>query len=56
MASEQMRNPVNDRLFTPEMRLVLLFYQPVQVSAIASMDHQLLVNIALKPPWYTLCR
>lgn len=45
MASEQIRDPVNDRLLTPEnAAFIVIDYQPVQVNSIASMDRQLLVN------------
>ncbi|EMH4162878.1 hydrolase [Pluralibacter gergoviae] len=45
MASEQIRDPVSDRLLTPEnAAFIVIDYQPVQVNSIASMDRQLLVN------------
>ena len=45
MASEPIRDPVNDRLLTPKnAAFVIIDYQPVQVNSIASMDRQLLVN------------
>jgi nicotinamidase-related amidase len=45
MASEPIRDPVNDQLLTPQnAALVIIDYQPVQVNSIASMDRQLLVN------------
>ena len=45
MTSEPRRDPVNDRLLTPEnAALIVIDYQPVQVNSIASMDRQLMVN------------
>ncbi|WP_201313486.1 hydrolase [Dyella sp. EPa41] len=45
MASEPIRDPVNDELLTPQnAAFVIIDYQPVQVNSIASMDRQLLVN------------
>lgn len=45
MASEPIRDPVNDHLLTPQnAAFVIIDYQPVQVNSIASMDRQLLVN------------
>ncbi|MBC9247462.1 hydrolase [Paracoccus sp. 11-3] len=45
MTSEPRRDPVKDRLLTPEnSALIVIDYQPVQVNSIASMDRQLLVN------------
>ena len=45
MASEPIRDPVNDQLLTPKnAALIIIDYQPVQVNSIASMDRQLLVN------------
>ena len=45
MASEPIRDPVNDHLLTPKnSAFVIIDYQPVQVNSIASMDRQLLVN------------
>ena len=45
MASEPIRDPVKDDLLTPKnAALIIIDYQPVQVSSIASMDRQLLVN------------
>ena len=45
MASEAIRDPVNDQLLTPKNSvLIIIDYQPVQVNSIASMDRQLLVN------------
>ena len=45
MASEPIRDPKKDHLLTPQnSAFVIIDYQPVQVSSIASMDRQLLVN------------
>jgi nicotinamidase-related amidase len=45
MTSEPIRDPVKDRLLTPQnAAFVIIDYQPVQVNSIASMDRQLLVN------------
>jgi len=45
MASEPIRDPVQDRLLTPQnAAFVIIDYQPVQVNSIASMDRQLLIN------------
>ena len=45
MASEPIRDPVNDHLLTPQnSAFVIIDYQPVQVNSIASMDRQLLIN------------
>lgn len=45
MASEPIRDPVNDQLLTPQnAAFIVIDYQPVQVNSIASMDRQLLVN------------
>lgn len=45
MASEPIRDPVEDDLLTPQnSAFVIIDYQPVQVNSIASMDRQLLVN------------
>ena len=44
MASEVMRDPVKDHLLTPKnSALIVIDYQPIQVSSIQSMDHGLLV-------------
>jgi len=44
MASEPMRDPVKDHLLTPKnSALIIIDYQPVQVSSIASMDKRALV-------------
>jgi len=45
MASNEIRDPKNDHLLTPEnATLIIIDYQPVQVNSIASMDRQLLLN------------
>src|SRR5690242_19512910 len=45
MASEPIRDPVQDHLLTPKnSAFIVIDYQPVQVNSIASMDRQLLVN------------
>lgn len=45
MTSEPIRDPVKDRLLTPQnAAFIIIDYQPVQVNSIASMDRQLLVN------------
>lgn len=45
MASERIRDPVNDHLLTPNNScLIIIDYQPVQVNSIASMDRQALVD------------
>jgi len=45
MASEPIRDAVNDHLLTPKnSAFVIIGHQPVQVNSIASMDSQLLVN------------
>ncbi len=45
MASEPIRDPAKDHLLTPKnSALIIIDYQPVQVSSIASMDRQLLIN------------
>jgi nicotinamidase-related amidase len=45
MASEPIRDPINDHLLTPKnSALIIIDYQPVQVNSIASMDRQLLIN------------
>jgi len=47
MTSESRRDPVTDRLLTPEnSALLIIDYQPVQVSSVASMDRRgLVLNI-----------
>jgi nicotinamidase-related amidase len=45
MASEPVRDPKTDRLLTPQnAALIVIDYQPVQVTSISSMDRQLLVD------------
>jgi len=45
MSSEPRRDPVTDHLLTPQnAALVVIDYQPVQVSSIKSMEHQTLVD------------
>ncbi len=45
MASEPIRDPLQDHLLTPQnAAFVIIDYQPVQVNSIASMDRQLLIN------------
>jgi nicotinamidase-related amidase len=45
MTSEAIRDPIRDRLLTPQnSAFIIIDYQPVQVNSIASMDRQLLVN------------
>jgi nicotinamidase-related amidase len=45
MTSEAIRDPKKDDLLTPQnSAFVIIDYQPVQVTSIASMDRQLLVN------------
>jgi nicotinamidase-related amidase len=45
MASEPIRNPLTDRLLTPQnAAFIVIDYQPVQVSSIASMERQRLVS------------
>jgi nicotinamidase-related amidase len=45
MTSEAIRDPKADHLLTPQnAAFIIIDYQPVQVSSIASMDRQLLVN------------
>lgn len=45
MASEPIRDPVNDHLLTPKnAALIVIDYQPVQVNSIASMDRQKLID------------
>jgi nicotinamidase-related amidase len=46
MTSEPRRDPVTDALLTPEnSALVVIDYQPSQIQAVASMDHELTRNI-----------
>ena len=45
MASEPIRDPVQDHLLTPRnCAFIIIDYQPVQVNSIASMERQLLVS------------
>lgn len=45
MASEPIRDPVKDRLLTPQnAAFIIIDYQPVQVNSIASMDRPALIN------------
>ncbi len=45
MTSLPIRNPTRDSLLTPEnSALVIIDYQPVQVTSVASMDRQVLVS------------
>ena len=45
MTSEQMRDPVTDPLLTPQnSALVVIDYQPSQIQAVTSIDHDLLVR------------
>src|SRR5579864_3900062 len=45
MTSEPIRNPITDRLLTPQnSALVVIDYQPNQVQAVHSMDRDLLVQ------------
>jgi nicotinamidase-related amidase len=45
MTSEAMRDPLQDQLLTPQnSMLVIIDYQPVQVTSIASMDRRMLVD------------
>ena len=45
MASEPIRDPVTDRLLTPQnAAFIIIDYQPVQVNSIASMERQRLVS------------
>ena len=45
MTSESIRDPVKDQLLTPQnSALIIIDYQPVQVTSVASMDRQKLVS------------
>src|SRR4051812_4061244 len=45
MTSEKTRDPVPDPLLTPQnSALIVIDYQPSQVAAVTSMDHELLVR------------
>ncbi|MEY2341704.1 hydrolase [Acidithiobacillus sp. IBUN Pt1247-S3] len=45
MTSEAIRDPIEDGLLTPQNAcLVIIDYQPIQISSIGSMDHQQLTD------------
>src|SRR5258708_29261977 len=45
MTSEAMRDPVTDPLLTPQnAALLVIDYQPSQVAAVSSIDHDLLIR------------
>ena len=45
MASEPIRDPIKDHLLTPKnSALIIIDYQPIQVSSVASMDRRTLVQ------------
>lgn len=45
MTSLPIRNPIKDSLLSPQnAALIIIDYQPVQVTSVASMDRQVLVN------------
>lgn len=45
MTSQNMRNPAQDHLLTPQnSALIIIDYQPIQVTSVASMDRRVLVN------------
>jgi nicotinamidase-related amidase len=45
MTSEAIRNPVKDQLLTPQdSALIIIDYQPIQVTSVASMDRRTLVS------------
>src|SRR6202790_4846798 len=45
MTSEPIRDPITDSLLTPEnAALLVIDYQPSQVAAVRSMDHELLLD------------
>lgn len=45
MSSPDIRNPVQDHLLTPQnSALIIIDYQPIQVTSVASMDRRALVN------------
>jgi len=49
MASEPMRDPIQDDLLTPQnCAFIVIDYQPVQVNSIASMERQRLVSNILR--------
>ena len=48
MTSEPIRDPIADHLLTPQnAALVVVDYQPSQVQAVTSMDHDLLIQNAV---------
>jgi nicotinamidase-related amidase len=45
MTSEAVRDPINDHMLTPQnSALVVIDYQPSQLAAMTSMDHEVLVD------------
>jgi hypothetical protein len=49
MTSEEIRDPVADHLLTPQnCVLAIIDYQPVQVKSVKSMDHEQLVDSAVR--------
>lgn len=45
MTSQSIRDPIQDHLLTPQnSALVIIDYQPIQVTSVASMDRRALVN------------
>jgi nicotinamidase-related amidase len=45
MTSEPIRDPVTDHLLTPQnAALVVIDYQPSQIQAVRSIDHDILVD------------
>ena len=45
MTSEAIRNPIKDQLLTPQdSALIIIDYQPIQVTSVASMDRRTLVS------------
>ena len=48
MASQPVRDPLTDHLITPEnAAFVLIDYQPEQIAAVGSMDHEELLKNAV---------
>jgi hypothetical protein len=48
MTSQAIRDPLGDHLITPQnAAFVLIDYQPEQLAAVTSMDHELLVKNAV---------
>jgi hypothetical protein len=46
MTGEPIRDPVTDHLLTPQnAALVVIDYQPSQIQAVRSIDHDILVDI-----------